>query len=388
MVDRLTTVLDLVEPYGCAATLPVPAAVVARHPRVIARYAVQGIEFAVHGLFHVDHARLTPAAQIDQLRRARLVFERHEIDVAGFRAPYLRWNDATIDALRECGYDYDASQAMHFPPAGNETESYRRSLAFCASLDAEHHPVVPWTERGVVRIPYVLPDDETALDRLELDPDTVAKTWLSAFAATYDRGELFTLSVHPERVALCASVVTEVLRDAARRRPGVWIARLRDIASWWTARAAARAHVSAAGSGRWSVAVDGPPGTTLLARGDAGAGEPWGDGWRKVDGPQVVLAATRRPCIGVHPAAEGTARFLREQGYVVETTGASHDHELFVADEHPLPARGDLLAAIEGRDFPLVRLGRWPGGMRSALSFTGDVDALSLRDYACRLFGR
>ena len=47
-----------------------------------------------------------------------------------------------------------------------------------------------------------------------------------------------------------------------------------------------------------------------------------------------------------------------------------------------------LLAQIEGGDFPLVRLGRWPNGARSALCVTGDIDALTIWDYGLRFLGR
>jgi hypothetical protein len=35
---------------------------------------------------------------------------------------------------------------------------------------------------------------------------------------------------------------------------------------------------------------------------------------------------------------------------------------------------------------PLVKLGRWPDGAKSALCLTGDLDALSLVDYLSRVF--
>ena len=47
-----------------------------------------------------------------------------------------------------------------------------------------------------------------------------------------------------------------------------------------------------------------------------------------------------------------------------------------------------LLAEIEGADKPLVRLGRWPNGARSALAVTGDIDALTLWDYGLRFIGK
>ena len=45
----------------------------------------------------------------------------------------------------------------------------------------------------------------------------------------------------------------------------------------------------------------------------------------------------------------------------------------------------DLIAAIEDLDVPLVRFWPWPDGCRSAICLSGDLDALSLMDYATRL---
>jgi hypothetical protein len=46
------------------------------------------------------------------------------------------------------------------------------------------------------------------------------------------------------------------------------------------------------------------------------------------------------------------------------------------------------LAQVEGTGCPLVRLGRWPNAARSALAITGDIDALTLRDYGFRFLSK
>jgi hypothetical protein len=57
MERRLEAVLQAVRDFGCGATLPITAAaVVERNPAVVARFASEGIEFAGHGYYHVDHA--------------------------------------------------------------------------------------------------------------------------------------------------------------------------------------------------------------------------------------------------------------------------------------------------------------------------------------------
>ena len=98
----------------------------------------------------------------------------------------------------------------------------------------------------------------------------------------------------------------------------------------------------------------------------------------------------RRPFIGVHPTSpERLVSFLRQQGYLVERAGSGSGHSFFLRRERFSRAdERSLLDEIEGGTFPLVRFGRWPNAARSALAVTGDVDALTIWDYALRFLGR
>jgi hypothetical protein len=393
MERRLADVFALVERVGGAATLPVTAAALARHPAVIARFADLGIEFPVHGYYHVDHIALDALTQDRQLADARRLFLHHGLPATGFRAPYLRWNDATMRALVENGYAYDSSQSMHWPiEPERETEGYRRGLEFYTSLSAEAYPVVPRVERGLVRIPCCLPDDESVVDRLALpDADAIAALWVDVWRRTHDRGDLFTMQVHPERIEACGPGIAAVLDEAAHARPRVWIARLGELAAWWRERTAATVTAEPAAEGRWTVRCEGPEGLTPLVRGaDVAGGEPWADGYRRPVTTTFEVASIARPFVGVDPASPAAlATFLREQGYVVEETASPTTHTVHLRRERfdridELP----LLAELDRADGPLVRLGRWPGGARSALAVTGDVDALTVWDYAARFVGR
>jgi hypothetical protein len=107
-------------------------------------------------------------------------------------------------------------------------------------------------------------------------------------------------------------------------------------------------------------------------------------------GTELDLPEGPRPFIGIHPSCPpGLAHFLREQGYLVDITERPDRNTTFLerqrftrADERP------LLDEIERGGFPLLRMGRWPAGARSALAITGDVDALTIWDYGFRLLGR
>ena len=97
-----------------------------------------------------------------------------------------------------------------------------------------------------------------------------------------------------------------------------------------------------------------------------------------------------RPFLGVHPAAPPQlSKFLRDQGYIVEVSTARDDYAHFIErDQFTRRDERQLVDEIERDSFPLLRFGRWPHGSRSALSVTGDIDALTIRDYAYRILGR
>lgn len=388
-VDRFAVVL---ETHDCGATFPLTAIALARGRWDIDAYRARNIEFAVHGLFHVDHSRLTTGQQIEHLTQARDLFAERGIDRPGFRCPYLRWDEHTLEAVRQVDFRYDSSQGMVWPVVnGRETEAYRRVLGFYRALSAADYPALPYCADGLLRIPYSLPDDEGLADRLGLTPDEMPPFWLAILAETYRLGELFVLGLHPERIDLCATALTAVLRAARALSPGVWIARLDEIAGWWAARAEATMSCRDAGAGRLRVHVAGPPGLTVLARGvEVTAAASWDDGYCRLTDTEFELVAAARPFIGLtHRSSPRLASFLRQQGYVVETTAGEITHGLTL--DQPDFTAGDqrlLLRQIEEGDFPLLRFGRWPHGRRSALAVSGDIDALTLWDYGLRLFGR
>jgi hypothetical protein len=391
MEDRLRAVLQIMEPYQGVATLPITAAAVRRHPDVPVRFAELGIEFAVHGFYHVDHVGLDPMVQDRQLAEARRLFADAGLPTAGFRAPYLRWNEGTIHALLENGFTWDSSQSMHWPiPAEMETDTYRRVLEFYGSLSAAEHPVVPRSEQGLIRIPCCLPDDESVVERLALPTaDAIADLWTDVWRRTHGRGELFTMQVHPERIDACGPGVAAVLAAGADEPGGVWLASLGQIAAWWRGRADAHVEATKDPAGRYRIGWRGPEGTTLLVRGGT-TGEPWSGPWRREETQGFALEASRRPFIGVDPASpHALTVFLRDQGYVVERATDPSTHAIHLRREGF--TRTDelaLLAELETDPSPLVRMGRWPNGAQSAVAVTGDVDALTIWDYAARFAGR
>lgn len=384
----------VLEQFQCGATFPITAVALERNAHIIAKYLARDIEFAVHGYRHIDHSQLSQAEQLAQLARARQIFAQAGIQPQGFRCPYLRGNVDTWASLRQQGFVYDSSQGLAWDVVdGCETLAYRHVLSFYAAKRAGDYPSLPRMEAQLVRIPYGLPDDEAFVERLDLETaEQMSALWLAILDRTWESGELFTLGLHPERIAFCQEALTAVLAKARSLTPSVWIARLDQIASWWQARARATVQVTDVGGGRLHLAVAAPGGTTVLVRAvhvDAPA-VPWADGYRQVRSTSFTVHAPLRPFIGLSPSVSPRlAGFLRQQGYIVEISPESALYAYYFDQTNFAPEHErSTLARIERTGRPLVRLGRWPKGAHSALAITGDIDALTLWDYGLRSLER
>jgi len=380
--------------FDCRATFPLTACTLTRSNGVLEKYQNQGIEFAIHGYYHVDHSQLPLEQQLDHLNKAQQMFKTHHLGCSGFRCPYLRWNQDTLTALGLLNFGYDSSQALAWDVVGGfETEAYHRVLGFYRAQAAGDYPSLPRLTDNLMQIPYCLPDDEALVDRLRLtDPAPMTEIWSEMLRLTYESGELFTLGLHPERIALCEEPLRALLSQARSASPSIWITRLDEIASWWRSRTEATVETTDMTAGRIRLTVAGPPGTTLLVRAikTNSLSTPWADGYRLVQDTQCVVQTEKRPFIGLSPSTSpALGGFLQQQGYIIEDSQYSHLYTLYLdqsifgpEDQRP------LLARIEAHHTPLVRLARWPYGHRSALAITGDIDALTLWDYMLRFLRR
>jgi peptidoglycan/xylan/chitin deacetylase (PgdA/CDA1 family) len=379
---------------GCSATFPITGAVVERHPQLVRRYQDQGIEFAIHGYRHVDHSMLSAETQLAQLVLACEAFSQAGIHVHGFRCPYMRWNEGTLEALSAQGLLYDSSQALAWDVLdGRETPAYLRELSFSGVLPAERYPSLPRIEDNLVRIPYSMPDDEVLVERLTLQTSAqMSDLWLAILDRTYRLGELFVIGLHPERAGICQEPLTATLTMARSLTPSVWIARLDEIADWWKARSRASVHFDDGGEGRLRLEVAGPPGVSILVRGvttDVPT-TPWMGGYSLVTSNSCVVSTPLRPFVGVSAdSPPQLVDFLREQGYLVEISQARDLYSTYLDQaQFSVEDERHVLDTIETADRPLVRLGRWPNGAHSALAVTGDIDALTCWDYFQRFLGR
>lgn len=394
MNDILLRFAGLLETYNARASFPITAVALSRNSATIQRLAQQGIEFAIHGHTHIDHSLLTEQEQVARLNRAMSVFEASQVPFKGSRCPYLRWNQGTLAALRQQRFLYDSSQGLAWDVLdGGDTPAYQRVINFYGAQPACDYPALPRLEKGLIRIPYCLPDDEALIDRLQLETvEARSEIWLRMLRQIYDLGELFTLGLHPERIDLLAEPLAATLAQARSLSPPVWIARLDEIAHWWRERLETNVTVtSSTKPDVMQVTVAGPQAVTILARNLVvnGPGVRWSGQYNRIMAKTFTISTAQRPFIGVSPkSAESLIDFLRQQGYLIEINANPKNYPIYLErlDFRPEDER-PLLAQIEKGDWPLLRLGRWPDGAGSALCVTGDIDALTLWDYGLRFLG-
>lgn len=377
--------LEITNRYSVRPTLPVTAVTARRNPDVIHRLRDRGVEVAAHGYVHNDFSALSAQEQGDHVLRARDELAALGLPVRGWRCPYSRWNDHTLAALKTAGFEYDATPVYEWPALEQEgiqmtptaRADYARLCALFNVRDATTRAVLPTKLNGMLQIPMSIPQDEDMVDRLHLRPEEMSRVWLRILTESRNLGETFVICLHPERASLCADPLEATLFEA-RRTGDVWIAMLGEISDWWTERQAAQVEVEADGhEGRWRVRVHG---TDRVA---AGIGN------RKQVGAGVMeVDAERKPVVLVGPEwPDAICHRLREAGYVFERGASNGDHsglELsheFSPEQHP----DQIVRGLAAHRDSVVRLNPWPDGFKSCLSVTGDIDALTLFDFAMRL---
>ena len=239
--------------------------------------------------------------------------------------------------------------------------------------------------------PVGVPDDLQLHDGLQLDSEGIGQVWSHMLDQVYRRGELFTLMFHPELASFIENPFVSLLHKASQFRPAVWIARLRDISEWWREKFGFKVESfeTSAGLRLWFACS---PRATILVRGlgPCASGQAWNEGYDWLQARVLEVPADPRPFVGLPASApEPVVSFLQEQGYIVDTSDRATRCAIYL-DAATLNSMTELQLVnhIEASPGPLVRYWRWPNGAKCALCVTGDLDALTLVDYASRLFAR
>ncbi len=391
---RTRDCVRLLAHHACSPTFPTPGRVVEQHSAFFRELQDQGSELSVHGYDHVDFNGLGVAEATNQFQRAIEAYRHGGIAGHGFRCPYLSYGDSARLAVQSLGFRYSSNKAIWWDVAPEQsvqqaTAVFDQLKQFYSAETAADAVSIPTLCNGLVEIPVSLPDDLQLYDGLQLGPQGLVEAWLKLLNQTYQRGEMFVLLFHPEAFYQCAPAFEAILSEARRIEPAVWVARLCDIADWWWEKSRFTIDVLDNSDGL-QVVFNCSERATILTRNlelDAPTSA-WDDVYQTLDSRTLRISADVHPFIGIAPdVGQPKLHFLREQGYIVKTGADAQRCGIYLdrALVDRLSTDVQLIKHIESATAPMVRFWRWPNAYRSVLSITGDLDALSLLDYAGRL---
>jgi peptidoglycan/xylan/chitin deacetylase (PgdA/CDA1 family) len=392
---RITECVETMGSLGCSPTLFTPGKVVERYPQFIQNLQKLGAEIAVHSYEHVNLTHLPITEAENQLRRAIQVFQSFGIENHGFRCPYLAHSDKLLEALPSEMFRYSSNKAIFWDPFDHQDTSQKGLFfntleKFYNAKNSSEYINFPYPHSSLLEIPICVPDDLQIYDGFNLHDEGFTRIWLQFLDHTYKRGELLTLIFHTELASSHRQPFIELIKYANQQQPSVWIARLKDIYQWWVEKSRFTVNVHSELE-NLQLSFDCSPRATILVR-NVRLGESsqaWDGRYSVVRSRTLEVPANPRPFIGISddlPANINT--FLQNQGYILEhgpiarTCALTIDSSILAAH----PTEVELVNFIETTQTPLVRFWRWPDEAKSAMSLTGDLDAISLFDYISRLF--
>jgi len=393
-IQRIESCLNMLISQDCRPTFPTPGFVVERYPKVIRHLQDNGGEIAIHSYQHIDLNTLPVNQAYGQLIKAVDTFENRGIEVHGFRCPYLHFSNELLDAIPKGLFEYSSNMTISWDSdPGIRSQNRNKILEILQKLYVSKPSAdfisVPFERHNTLEIPISLPDDMTLIDGLKYGPDETGWAWSQVLENTHRRGELFNLIFHPELADQCEQAFREVIRQAKQKHPSVWIARLCDISEWWREKTGFRMEILPLPTGLRLIFLCSSR-ATILVRGFEydGSRRAWDESYQRLLTQTLDVPAYPRPFVGLTSRApRETIAFLQAQGYILDLGQTARDCGIYLDEARlaSLMSETRLIDFIETCASPLVRYWRWPNGAKSAMSITGDLDALSLSDYLSRL---
>ncbi len=395
MEKALQTYIQIAQAHNCRPTLAVTSVLLERYPKVF-QWLNEQVELGVHGYVHTDYSLLDEKAQGEHMERSLQAFLALGIQPKGFRCPYLRWNEDSISVASKYGLTYGSNRSVVWDVVRPEKtdasawEAYRKGLRLYGTDEVADYMSLPSRINGsLLDLPASMPDDEAMIDRLGLPVEKRVETWLASFQEAYKRGEMLVTILHHERVPYCAEALEAVLQASRQQQLPVFVASMGEIADWWNRRSSFKLNVERLTEASYRVLAPDDGDATILVSGvqTDPPSQPWDDRYRVAPPGNFTIPTKQAPVISLdEDSPVGLKAFLQEEGFVIWDGLQSGGYRLTGIETFSEKDKRKVLNTIETSGAPLVRLWRWPRLARSALSITGDIDAMTFVDFLRRPF--
>lgn len=392
-IKRIRDCVERLGQLNCKPTFFVPAIVGRRNPQFIRELAAAGCEIGIHGYQHVDMRTIPAGNARQQLMKAKEMFLRIGIRSNGFRCPYLSISDELIHELPLDQFDYSSNRAIFWPTTGKtQTKNnllYETINGFYNPEDAESTLCLPWRNEEILEIPVCVPDDLLLRDGLHFSNEEVYEYFERTFEKIHSRGELFNIMFHPELATWLGEPFRRLLEKAQNLPNEVWITQLHEVSKWWKEKEKFWISLEKQ-DGLFQIQFHCSPRATLLIRGYPKNFNflPWDKKYLVLKLEPSPFVFEKLPLIGLEPdLPEWVQPALTRLGFITVVGDFVGDCSIIIDKNlvKHLKNPVELVDAIEKEEVFIIRYWPWPDGHRSAMCLTGDLDALSLLDYATRL---
>jgi len=218
MLTNIRRMTELVNRYDGLPTYPVPAVVLSKYWHLLQKFN-EDLEFAVHGLTHIDYTTIAKEECYKHLKEAKKIFEDIGIKEPGFRAPYLRFPEHGVKILSELGYAYDSSSTLYYDVVEEKNSEFLKAIDF-------YSPIKNFEKGTFKRFPVCLPDDEMLIDRLGIKNGMkIGKIWEKVMEQSLKDSKIFVLQLHPSRFPTAKEGLEHILKKA--KNEGIEISPLR-----------------------------------------------------------------------------------------------------------------------------------------------------------------
>jgi len=390
---------DLLSSYGVNPTFPVPGAIVEKYPDLFKRFQDRGVEFAAHGLVHIDYSMLNEEKFSVHLDKINEIFDKNGILCVGFRFPFFRKSRKFKKILSESGFLWDSSDVVSFPIdeskfGKKDVSNYRRIVESYKPLTYNRVSIVPSITDGIVELPAVVPDDDILIERLGINSadDPRMGIWLQMLKKINEHSGLMVLQAHPERFLNFEKPIAQLIAEATADS-NIWVTSMNKVAQWWKDRSRCKVYLQKDGRSRYRIIVKGDKRITVLIKNLNTSRNDilYKPVYSPVKDTTFVIKCKKKPIIGIHPGTDTEhKKYLSDQGFVWEESVQNENYCLYFREYREFKENDKLkiMSEIEKCPDQLVRIWKWPEGKRSAFTVTGDIDGLTRQEIWMRNYGK